>query len=89
MDGNAASVADEKRYLPQDLLGQSGFESLDPFLPVLVDNYTEKEFYTCLQYFFDHHWFVKPYSQTDEGMAEIKALSCKNPRAIYELGVWM
>ncbi|ESO07686.1 hypothetical protein HELRODRAFT_170221 [Helobdella robusta] len=89
VDGNASYPAKPQSYLPIDLIGQQGFEDLDPFIPVHVDNYSEKEFFSCMQYFFDHKWFVNPYSQTEEGIKEIKSLSCMNPKELYNLGVWM
>ena len=89
VDGNAEYPSNNLKSLPLDLLGQEGFEHIDPFLPILVPDYDEKEFYASLQYYFDKKWFSKPYSQTIDGIKEIKALSCMNPLEIYKLAVWM
>lgn len=89
VDGNAQQPSNSLKYLPLDLLSQDGFEHIDPFLPVYVADYDDKEFFASLQYFFDKKWFINPYSQTVEGIKEIKALSCMNPLEIYKLGVWM
>ncbi|XP_058876419.1 small ribosomal subunit protein mS29-like isoform X1 [Acipenser ruthenus] len=43
-------------YLPQELLGKEGFDFLDPFLPVLVPAYSEKEFESSYQYYRDRRW---------------------------------
>ncbi|XP_023297513.2 28S ribosomal protein S29, mitochondrial [Lucilia cuprina] len=66
-------------YLPRYLLGRKGFEHLDPFVPVHIEGYTDKEFHSCIQYYLDRHWIQK----TPEGFEDqLKFLSNKNP---YEL----
>lgn len=66
-------------YMPRYLLGRKGFEHLDPFVPVHVENYNDKEFHSCIQYYLERHWIQK----TPEGFEEqLKYLSNKNP---YEL----
>lgn len=37
-----------------------GFELFDPFIPVKVDIYSEKEIYSALEYFTDRHWIQHP-----------------------------
>ncbi|NWH40033.1 RT29 protein, partial [Chloropsis hardwickii] len=34
-------------YTPQELLGKEGFDALDPFVPILVPNYSPREFESC------------------------------------------
>ncbi|XP_036319082.1 28S ribosomal protein S29, mitochondrial [Rhagoletis pomonella] len=69
-------------YMPRYLLGKEGFEHLDPFVPVRVDNYSEKEFTTCIQYYLDRNWIQK----TPEGFDEqLKYLSNKNPYTLMQL----
>lgn len=66
-------------YMPRYLLDHKGFEHLDPFVPVHIEGYTDKEFHSCIQYYLDRHWIQK----TPEGFEEqLKSLSNKNP---YEL----
>ncbi|KAK6285212.1 hypothetical protein J4Q44_G00389610 [Coregonus suidteri] len=48
-------------YLPQELLGEEGFDSMDPFVPVPVSNYSEKEFESCYLYYLDSHWLQHPH----------------------------
>ncbi|KAG2462510.1 RT29 protein, partial [Polypterus senegalus] len=43
-------------YLPHELLGKDGFDFLDPFLPIQVTGYSEREFESCYQYYKDRHW---------------------------------
>lgn len=69
----------KKSYLPQELLGERGFDSMDPFIPVSVPNYSEKEFESCYLYYLDRHWLQHPQSQTEEGKKELIFLSNRNP----------
>lgn len=66
-------------YLPQELLGKIGFDCMDPFIPVSVPNYSEKEFESCYLYYLDRHWLQHPQSQTEEGKKELVFLSNRNP----------
>lgn len=69
-------------YLPQELLGEKGFDSMDPFIPVSVPNYSEKEFESCYLYYLDRHWLQHPQSRTEEGKKEIIFLSNRNPKML-------
>lgn len=66
-------------YLPQELLGQTGFDSLDPFIPVSVNNYSQKEFESVYLYYLDRKWLQHPQSQTEDGKKELVFLSNRNP----------
>ncbi|XP_029360596.1 small ribosomal subunit protein mS29 [Echeneis naucrates] len=66
-------------YLPQELLGERGFDSMDPFVPVSVTNYSEKEFESCYLYYMDRQWLQHPQSRTEEGKKELIFLSNRNP----------
>lgn len=69
-------------YLPRYLLGQQGFEHLDPFVPVRVDQYNDKEFNSCINYYLDRHWIQR----TPEGFDEqLKHLSAHNPFMLMRL----
>ena len=35
---------------------QEGFDALDPFVPILVPNYTEREFESCYRYYLHCRW---------------------------------
>lgn len=69
-------------YLPQELLGEKGFDSMDPFIPVSVPNYSEKEFESCYLYLMDRQWLQHPQSRTEEGKKELVFLSNRNPSAL-------
>ncbi|XP_014666817.1 PREDICTED: 28S ribosomal protein S29, mitochondrial-like [Priapulus caudatus] len=67
VDERYAGVYNKRRpsYLPRFLLQKSGFELFDPFLPVLVDGYSEKEALTCINYYIDRHWIQNENGKTD------------------------
>ncbi|XP_076010928.1 small ribosomal subunit protein mS29 [Genypterus blacodes] len=72
-------------YLPQELLGEKGFDSMDPFVPVSVPNYSEKEFESCYLYYMDRHWLQHPHGQTEDGKKELVFLSSRNPSMLEKL----
>lgn len=41
---------------------QKGFDVMDPFIPMSVPNYSEKEFESCYLYYLDRHWLQHPQS---------------------------
>ncbi|KAM9310521.1 LOW QUALITY PROTEIN: small ribosomal subunit protein mS29 [Pholidichthys leucotaenia] len=69
-------------YLPQEMLGERGFDELDPFIPVSVPNYSEKEFESCYLYYMDRQWLQHPQSRTEEGKKEIIFLTNRNPSSV-------
>uniref|UniRef100_A0A7N6AMJ2 Small ribosomal subunit protein mS29 n=1 Tax=Anabas testudineus TaxID=64144 RepID=A0A7N6AMJ2_ANATE len=62
-----------------------GFDSMDPFIPVSVPNYSEKEFESCYLYYKDRHWLQHPQSQTEDGKKEIIFLSNRNPAMLERI----
>uniref|UniRef100_A0A1L8DRR2 Small ribosomal subunit protein mS29 n=1 Tax=Nyssomyia neivai TaxID=330878 RepID=A0A1L8DRR2_9DIPT len=68
--------------LPLNLLGRDGFELLDPFVPIRVDDYTEKEYYSCIEYYLNRRWIQNRQDGYDE---ELKYLSAKNPFKLMQL----
>ncbi|CAG11844.1 unnamed protein product, partial [Tetraodon nigroviridis] len=72
-------------YLPQELLGEMGFDNMDPFVPVSVPNYSEKEFESCYLYYTDRHWLQHPQSLTEDGKKELIFLSNRNPSVFERL----
>ncbi|KAI2797757.1 28S ribosomal protein S29, mitochondrial [Blomia tropicalis] len=69
---------------PKDLLTDEGFHHFDPFVPIEVGRYSEKEILTCLDYYEDRKWLQRPESFTEEGREEIKFLSGCNPFHVYD-----
>ncbi|CAO1391346.1 unnamed protein product [Diamesa hyperborea] len=69
-------------FLPRYLLGQEGFEHLDPFVPIKIDNYSEKEFNSCIGYYVNRRWI----QNVDDGYDnELKHLSDSNPYKLMDL----
>ncbi|KAH8399322.1 hypothetical protein KR215_007842 [Drosophila sulfurigaster] len=69
-------------YMPRYLLGKEGFEHLDPFVPIHVENYTEKEFMSYISYYLDRHWI----SKTPPGFEkQLKFMSNMNPYTLMQL----
>ncbi|KAF7255674.1 hypothetical protein EG68_06978 [Paragonimus skrjabini miyazakii] len=71
--------SDREKYTPGYLLGKSGFECMDPFIPVHVDNYTTAELDACMRFYSENHWLTNPVAHTAEGRAEISFLADANP----------
>ncbi|TKS82110.1 28S ribosomal protein S29, mitochondrial [Collichthys lucidus] len=72
-------------HLPHELLGEKGFDNMDPFIPVSVPNYSEKEFESCYLYYMDRHWLQHPQSHTEEGKKELVFLSNRNPSMLERI----
>ncbi|KTF79608.1 hypothetical protein cypCar_00031587 [Cyprinus carpio] len=72
-------------YLPSELLGEEGFDNMEPFVPVSVSNYNEKEFESCYLYYLDRNWLQHPHSRSEEGKKELIFLSNKNPSILERL----
>ncbi|KAL8184418.1 UNVERIFIED_CONTAM: 28S ribosomal protein S29, mitochondrial [Gekko kuhli] len=66
-------------YLPSELLGKEGFETLDPFVPIQAHNYTDLEFESCYQYYLERRWLQHEKASTNEGRLELRFLSGGNP----------
>ena len=45
-------------YLPQE-----GFNTMEPFVPVPVSDYSEKEFESCYLYYLNRNWLQHPHSE--------------------------
>ncbi|KAL3866571.1 hypothetical protein ACJMK2_043859 [Sinanodonta woodiana] len=82
VDTNANSVSQREKQTPLYLLGKEGFEFMDPFIPIEVSNYSEKEVHSCLEYYIDRLWIQNPKGHSDDGKKELIFLSNKHP---YEL----
>ncbi|XP_066539643.1 28S ribosomal protein S29, mitochondrial [Hoplias malabaricus] len=72
-------------YLPTELLGEEGFDSMDPFVPIPVSNYSDQEFESCYLYYTDRNWLQHPHSRTEEGKKELQFLSNRNPAVLERL----
>uniref|UniRef100_A0A672KJ85 Small ribosomal subunit protein mS29 n=1 Tax=Sinocyclocheilus grahami TaxID=75366 RepID=A0A672KJ85_SINGR len=75
----------QSAYLPNELLGEEGFDHMEPFVPVSVSNYNEKEFESCYLYYLERNWLQHPHSRSEEGKKELIFLSNKNPSTLERL----
>ncbi|XP_076235913.1 mitochondrial ribosomal protein S29 [Calliopsis andreniformis] len=80
VDTKATKHKRESEY-PRYLLGKKGFEYLDPFLPICVENYSVDEFDTIIDYYKDRKWIR---TITPAGQRELELLSNKNPLDLWK-----
>ncbi|CAL1533689.1 unnamed protein product [Lymnaea stagnalis] len=81
----ANSELTRENYTPLYVLKQEGFEALDPFVPILVPEYTDKEALSNINYFIDHNWIQNDHGKTDEGKKEIIFVSNHNPLSLHKI----
>jgi len=72
-------------HLPRYLLNKEGFEMVDPFIPVEVSNYTEKEIRSQIDYYIDRQWLQQPKAHTEQGRAELHFTSGSHPYTLMQL----
>lgn len=67
--------------LPRYLLGKEGFERLDPFVPILIDDYNSAEFDSVIQYYKERKWIrnISPESQK-----ELELVTNRNPLVLMQ-----
>ncbi|KAF5282688.1 hypothetical protein FQA39_LY17495 [Lamprigera yunnana] len=81
VDELAIAEKDQICHLPRYLLGKEGFEHLDPFIPISVEPYSNKEFQSCMDYYRERRW-VQPLDGQDE---ELQYISGMNPYRLMKL----
>lgn len=72
-------------YLPRYQLGKQGFEHLDPFVPIEVPNYSEKEIQSQIDYYVERNWLQQPKARTEKGRAELSFTSGNHPYTLMTL----
>lgn len=68
--------------LPRYQLGKEGFEHLDPFIPIRIDNYSDKEYVSCIKYYLDRKWIQNHEQGFDK---ELEFLSGKSPYKLMQM----
>ncbi|XP_069137702.1 small ribosomal subunit protein mS29-like [Argopecten irradians] len=76
---------EREKFTPFYLLGKEAFQELEPFIPIHVDNYTEKEVNNCLHLYENKQWLQNPAARTEAGHQQIKFLTNNNPFAVSRL----
>ncbi|XP_074836982.1 small ribosomal subunit protein mS29 isoform X2 [Carettochelys insculpta] len=76
-------------YLPHELLEKEGFDTLDPFIPIQVTNYSQREFESCYQYYLERKWLQHERARTEEGEKELLFLSNSNPGQLERISAYL
>ncbi|XP_014233402.1 28S ribosomal protein S29, mitochondrial [Trichogramma pretiosum] len=76
-----ATQENAESHFPRYLLTNEGFDHLDPFLPISVENYTEDEFNTVIEYYKNRKWIR---NLSSDGQKELQLLSGGNPYKLME-----
>lgn len=85
IDMTANDGARRDSYLPRYLLRQKGWETLDPFVPVPVDDYDEREMRSIVDYYVDREWLQTVDGSLEEARRELAAYTNHNPRNLMEV----
>ncbi|XP_076031491.1 mitochondrial ribosomal protein S29 [Oratosquilla oratoria] len=85
VDTLAVTGKGKESHLPRYLLGKEGWDDLDPFVPVQVENYNDVEMTSAIDYMIDRSWIQNPAGRFEEGRKEIQALCGFNPYKFVEL----
>ncbi|KAJ8682048.1 hypothetical protein QAD02_017840 [Eretmocerus hayati] len=80
VDTRASDQDKPGSVLPRYLLGKEGFEHLDPFMPMFVENYTQDEFDTVVEYYKNRKLITEISS---EGLKELSVITGKNPLILF------
>lgn len=69
---------------PAAILTEKGQQALSPYELIEMNNYTDKEFVSCLEYYNDRHFLHHPAIFTESGRNESKFITAKNPLDVYK-----
>ncbi|KAK2155125.1 hypothetical protein LSH36_248g02005 [Paralvinella palmiformis] len=85
VDTRCSPVDQKESYMPRYLLTKEAIDMLEPHIPIHIQNYSDKEAQSCLEYFIDRKWIMKQEGLTMEGQREILFLSSQNPLEMYNV----
>ncbi|CAF0739089.1 unnamed protein product [Didymodactylos carnosus] len=68
----------------KSLLRTEGIEAMEPFVPIEVGKYTEKEFDNQIRYYIDRNWIQNLRGREEEGKKEILFYTARNPYEIMK-----
>ncbi|XP_042872487.1 28S ribosomal protein S29, mitochondrial-like [Penaeus japonicus] len=72
-------------HLPRYLLRRKGWEKLDPFIPIPVNDYNNLEMESAINYYIDRHWLQTVNGSSEQGRKELAALSGCNPLMLMKV----
>ena len=75
----------KQNVLPQDCLGDEGWDAMNPCLPIHVPKYSRVEFETYMDHLLDIGWLQRPESATREARNELRFVSGLNPGELFNL----
>lgn len=87
VDGLAPLTRDHLKFKPLELLGAENFQTMDPFIPVHIAEYSDLEAVSCIEYYRDRKFIQKEHAATEAGRKELIALSCHNPEELYRVAI--
>ena len=70
-------------HLPFNMLGEEGWRTFDPFVPVEVGNYSEAELDAMIDYYIERGWLGAECGDK-AGRQEIHFLTGRNPRDFFK-----
>ena len=73
------------RFLKTTLFKLQGFEHTDPFIPIEVTNYNDKEIHSQIDYYAERKWLQQPKAVTEKGRGELTFMSARNPFTLMNL----
>lgn len=71
----------EESHLPRYLLRKEGFEHLDPFIPILVENYTVAEYESMVEYYKNRKWIRE---LTPSAQKELEMVTNRHPLTLMD-----
>ncbi|XP_068228925.1 small ribosomal subunit protein mS29 [Palaemon carinicauda] len=72
-------------HLPHYLLQKTGWETLDPFVPIPVEDYDDREMRSIIDYYVDHEWLQNINGPLDLARRELAGLTSHNPYAVMSI----
>lgn len=76
-------IPDTDSHLPFALLGEEGWRTMDPFLPVQVLPYSEAELDSAISYYLERGW-IGSHCNTAAARQEIHFLTGRRPKDFFE-----
>ncbi|XP_064114957.1 small ribosomal subunit protein mS29-like [Macrobrachium nipponense] len=85
IDLRANSGETRDSYLPRYLLQKAGWEALDPFVPIPVEDYDEREMMSIIDYYIDRDWLQNINGPLKLARSELAALTGHNPYTVMRI----
>ena len=80
-------VPDVRTNYPFALLGEEGWDYMEPFVPIEVTEYSKSEMDVMIDYYVEKR-YIGEAAATTAGRAEIHFLTGRNPKDAMEFSNW-